>query len=237
MRAAPTEGEANAALVRLIAKALDVPRARPSSIDRRRHRARQAHRHRRRRRDADRAAGEIDGSALRTLRGQRSGRSNMSATIIDGKAIAQDLRAKIAKAAADAEKQARPRAGTRRGARRQRSGERSLCPLEVESRDRCRHAIFRSQAAGRRDASRAAWRWSRNSMPTRVCTAFWCSCRCRKQIDSGAGAQRHRSGQGRRRLSSGQCRPARDRPAARWCRARRSARCDWRKRSIHRCPE
>ncbi|MCK7475486.1 MAG: hypothetical protein MZV49_23005 [Rhodopseudomonas palustris] len=47
----------------------------------------------------------------------------------------------------------------------------------------------------------SCWPLIRSSMPIRRCTASWCSCRCRKGLDSTRGDRRDRPGQGCRRLS------------------------------------
>ena len=89
----------------------------------------------------------------------------MTAKIIDGKAIAAELRGKVADAVAPALARPRHHAGARRGARRQQSGERELRRQQDQDDGRQRHALVRPPAARRRRARPSCWRWSRGSTP------------------------------------------------------------------------
>ena len=85
----------------------------------------------------------------------------MTARIIDGKAIAADLRGKVADEVQRLRARARRRARARGRAGRRRSGERSLCPQQGQGDGRGRHAVVRPPAAGRPSARPSCWRWSR----------------------------------------------------------------------------
>ena len=74
----------------------------------------------------------------------------MTARIIDGKAIAAELRGKVAAEVQRLDRAAWPHAGPRGGAGRQQSGERSLCPQQGQGDGRGRHALVRPPPAGRR---------------------------------------------------------------------------------------
>ena len=135
----------------------------------------------------------------------------MSATIIDGKAYAAGLRARIAGAVRDLGRtghHARPR----RGAGRRGSGKPDLCEEQGAPDRRGRHALLRAHAArlhqrGRAPGSRCpAQRRSGGGRHSRAAAAA-AADRCPE------GDRGHRSGQGRGRVSPDQCRPADDRRA------------------------
>ena len=242
VRAAPSEGEANAALCRLLAKALGVP-PRRVAIVRRGHVPHQAREDRcGDARGARRGAGEDRARAvIQSWRRIYVKEDHMrQGAIIDGKAIAQrrSARDKIARLAAvrsGSALDARPRAGARGGAGRRESGERRLCAHEVEADGRSRHALVRSQAAGRCAGGRAAGAGRKTQR--RPGRARHPGAAAAAEADrQPEGAQRGRPRQGRGRLSSGQCRTARDRTAGAECRARRSAACMLAK-TVHRSLE
>ena len=105
----------------------------------------------------------------------------MTAHIIDGKAIAADLRGQVADAVHRLVARPRHHAGPRGRAGRQQSGERGLCRQQGEADRRQRHAVVRPPPAGDHAARPSCWRWSAGSTPIRPCTASWCSCRCRSR--------------------------------------------------------
>jgi len=75
----------------------------------------------------------------------------MTARIIDGQAIAADLRGKVADA------------------------------VHRLTRDRHIVPGLAVVLVGNNPASQSCWRWSSVSIAIRPCTASWCSCRCRRR--------------------------------------------------------
>ena len=222
VRAAASEGEANAALTKLVAKTLGVP-SRECQPGGRRQRAIEADTRCRGGRNICRDAGEnLRHRVIRFIRSRPRGTaaharsedgrasssladSAMTAKIIDGKGIAANLRGKVADAVHRLGARPRDHAGARGRARWQQSGERELCRQQDEDDHRKRHAVVRSPAAGDDERSRAA---GADRAPQR---------RSHGPRHPGAASvartdrpakhhRRDRSGKGRRRLPSGECR-------------------------------
>ena len=151
----------------------------------------------------------------------------MTATIIDGKAIAAELRAKVAAEVRAALHASTGRdAGPRGRAGRQQSGERSLCRQQGEGDRRGRHAVLRPQAAGQpsSEAELLALIAQLNADP--AVHGILVQLPLPPQID----AQRCSTRSIRARTSTAFIRsmPGGLRPACRrWCRARRSAASSW----------
>ena len=137
----------------------------------------------------------------------------MTARIIDGKAIAADLRGKVTRRRAPSAARPRPGAGPRRGAGRRESGERSLCPQQIQGGRRSRHAAVRPASCRRPRAKPSCSSWSRRLNADPSVNGILVQLPLPPQIDHAKGDRGHRSGQGRRRLPSAQCRPPRQRPA------------------------
>ena len=203
VRAAPSEGEANAALMRLLAKSLGVaPRevtlvAGATRADQTARRSRApARRSRRHSRDDRRGGQDVMSAHDHRRQGDR------------GRAARQGRGRGAAPVGA-----AWPHARARGGAGRQRSGERGLCRA-ARPRPRSRPACARSTTACRTSVGQAellALIEQLNADP--AVHGILVQLPLPQQIDAQTGARRDRSGQGRRRLSSGQRRAARDRPA------------------------
>ena len=198
VRAAPSEGEANDALVRLIAKAVGVP-PRAVNLISRAHVAAEAPENRRIGHCACRRAGENLSERVRIVPREREAHDRPDHRRQDHRGGA-----------------ARPRGGRRAsaGARPRLVpglavvlvGNNPASEVYVGIKDqgdrRQRHALVRPSPAGDGERGRPARPWSAASTAIRWCTASWCSCRCRAHIDCAEGHRRDRPGQGRRRLSS-----------------------------------
>ena len=212
----PTEGEANAALVRLLAKTLGVA-ARDVSLVAGATGAAQAAENRRRARDARGGAGE---KSARRRNGRPDG-TQMTRTAHrrqgDRGGPARQGRGRGAPPGA------RPRhhAGARGRAGRQQSGERDLCRQQGEDDRRQRHALVRSSPAGddQRSASCLTLVARLNADP--AVHGILVQLPLPPQIDTQKVIAAIDPAQGRRRLSSRQCRAAwppgcrRSRPARR----------------------
>ena len=103
----------------------------------------------------------------------------MTARLIDGKAAAAELRARIAAEVDRLPRRDRPRAGPRGGAGRRRSGERGLCPHQGQGDPRGRDGELRASPARRPPRRPSCWRWSTGSTPTPRSTESSSSCRSR----------------------------------------------------------
>ncbi len=100
------------------------------------------------------------------------------AKIIDGKAYAERLRARIAKAVQELKAKHGLMPGPRRGAGRRRPGQQGLCRQQGQADRRGRHELLGAQAS-RLDARRPIFSPSSTSSTTiPPATAFWCNCRC-----------------------------------------------------------
>ena len=134
----------------------------------------------------------------------------MTARIIDGKAIAAELRGKVA------------------GEVKRLAAEHGITPglavvlvgsnpaSEVYVRSKAKATVetgmrsFDHRLPDERRARPTCWRWCASSTAIRRCTASWCSCRCRSR-STRSRCSRRSTRQGCRRLSPDQRRPARGR--------------------------
>ena len=237
MRAAPSEGEANAALCRLLAKALGIPPGRVAivggatsrlkrvKVDGRRRGARAPRWRRSRARQSN---------VMRAPRSQRQGQ-HMTARIIDGKAIAAELRAAVAARSAAP----RARACIVPGLAVVLVGENPASAVYVRNKSKQTvEAGMRSfdhkLARGRAESEVLALVDKLNADP--AVHGILVQLPLPKQIDSQKVLNAIDPAKGRGRIPSGQCRPALDRIAGADARARRSA-ASISPRSVHRSLE
>ena len=214
VRAAPSEGEANAALVRLLAKALGVPPRDVTLVAGATARIKRAEH-----RGAADAAAALEKIARTRAKAIRIG-ANRTVSAMTRARSSTARRSRRSCAA-----RSRPRS-RRLAARRTAScpGSRSCWSATIRrarsmSRNKTRQAVesrhaARSTTACRRPRARpscSALIARLNADP--AVHGILVQLPLPPQIDTAEGDRRDRSGQGRRRLPPGQCRPARARPA------------------------
>ena len=128
------------------------------------------------------------------------------ALVIDGKAVAQRVRAEVAARVRELRAH-----GVAPGLAVVLVGEDPASQIYVRNKEKaCAEAgiaAFDHRLPAATPEARAARRWCGGSTPIPPWTASWCSCRCPRPSTLASGARRDRARKGRGRLPSGERRP------------------------------
>ena len=202
VRAIAEGGEANRAVTELAGESARRAQGQRSGVVGR-DLADEADRHRRRSRAARRSLAATLTAAKRRI--------EMTAQIIDGKAIAAELRARVAGEVARVKRDHGLVPGLAVVLVGHDPGQRSLCPQQAQADPGSRHGLLRAQAAGRRLAESDLLALIAKPQPRPGGARYPGAAAAAEIAAYRDHHQRHRSRQGRRRSASEQCRPARRR--------------------------